>query len=111
MKGTLCPNCRQQVMSFRQFLREADHHRVYRCVHCGAALRRPPWDWLLIPPLGVFLVLTAILTSAYIPNRWLVVGATLAGLSFLMMSVFLTFLSWLLIGWVPEAGQTDDPSP
>lgn len=99
MKGTACPECGNEVMSFFVFFRRADINKVFHCAHCGAELKRPTKKVLslmfgLLVPL---LAAAVLITTQDWPWEDKILLMCLSGYLYLAI---VKFVGWKSIGWV-----------
>ena len=109
MTGNICPKCRNAVMPYKRFLREAEPYKISACGSCGTRLRRSPKVYLFLFTMVVTLCvigLAALFTveKAHLPF-WAVLVMTLLLLA--GWTLLTSYLSWRIIGWIPADDEEE----
>lgn len=102
MTANICPKCRNAVMPYKRFLREAEPFRISACGNCGAQLRRSPKVYLLLLVMLIVLSLIGLsvfltIAKAEIPF-WIVLAIAVVILA--AWTLLTKYLSWRTIGWI-----------
>lgn len=97
MIGQKCPECNNEVMSFKDFFRKAEPNKKFICTNCGTELMRSNLVWLLITICIVLLALSLLIVNL---QEWTISTRLLSSLSLIIIFlVLIKFFGWKFVVW------------
>lgn len=102
MKANKCPGCKESVMPYKIFIKEAEPGKPAKCHSCGIELNRSK---MAVPFLLAMVIIFIALPTFYLgASNMLSDFSGLFLITFsiayiLILAIVINFLAWLFIGW------------